>query len=200
VIKPLLKEKRYFEVADIAKQGRVYWFFIGLIFPIPFFIYFFIHLFRARYYRNYPRQCNVCQGKMEKLGEKADDEFLSESAQMEEKLNSGDYDVWKCISCHAVEMWFYKNSWSKYEECPKCKTLALYTKSSRTIRSASYSSSGEGERTKLCKFCQHSVVSTYSIPMLTHSDSSSSSFSSSSSSGGSWGGGSSGGGGASSSW
>jgi uncharacterized protein len=200
VIKPLLKEKRYFEVADIAKQGRVYWFFVGLIFPIPFFIYFFIHLFRARYYRSYPRQCNVCQGKMEKLGEKADDAFLSESAQMEEKLKSGDYDVWKCISCQAVEMWFYKNSWSKYEACPKCKTLAFYTKSSRTIRSASYTSSGDGERTKFCKFCQHSAVSTYSIPMLTRSESSSSSFSSSSSSGGSWGGGSSSGGGASSSW
>jgi uncharacterized protein len=95
-------------------------------------------------------------------------------------------------------MWFYKNSWSRYEDCPKCKTLAFYTKSSRTVRSASYTSGGEGERTKLCKFCQHSAISSYSIPMLVRSTSSSSS--GSSSSGGSWGGGSSSGGGASSSW
>jgi uncharacterized protein len=199
VIHELLAKKKYFDVTDVLKQGQLYWFFIGLIFPVPFFIYFFIHLYRKRHYRNFPRQCDVCKGKMKKLSEKADDEFLSESAQMEEKLKAGDYDVWKCESCQAVEMWFYKNSWSKYEQCPKCKTLALYTKSSRTITSASYTSSGEGERTKVCKFCQHTAVTTYSIPMLTRSESSSSSFSSSSS-GGSWGGGSSSGGGASSSW
>ncbi|HEY0652580.1 MAG TPA: TPM domain-containing protein [Chryseosolibacter sp.] len=199
VIKPLLQKKEYFEVTEIIKDGRLYWFFVGLVFPLPFFIYFFIHLYRTRYYRNYPRDCNACHSRMEKLSEKADDEFLPESAQMEEKLRSGNYDVWKCTSCNAVEMWFYKNSWSKYEACPKCKTLAFYTKSSRTLRSASYTSSGEGERTKACKFCHHTAVSTYSIPMLTRSESSSSSFSSSSS-GGSWGGGSSSGGGASSSW
>lgn len=200
VIHGLLAKKKYFEVTDVLKQGQVYWFFIGLVFPIPFFIYFFVHLYRKRHYRNYPRKCNLCQGEMEKLSEKADDEFLSESARMEEQLKAGDYDVWKCTKCQAVEMWFYKNNWSKYEECPKCKTLALHTKSTRTIRSATYSSSGEGERTKLCKFCQHTAVSTYTIPRLERSTSSSSSGFSSSSSGGSWGGGSSSGGGASSSW
>jgi uncharacterized protein len=198
VIKPLLDKKKYFEATDIIKNGQIYWFFIGLVFPIPFFIYFFFHLYRKRLYRNYPRKCNACSSAMRKLGEKEDDEFLTESARMEENLKSGDYDVWTCTSCQAVEMWFYKNSWSKYENCPKCKTLAFHTKSSRTVRSASYTSSGEGERTKLCKFCQHSAISSYSIPMLVRSTSSSSS--GSSSSGGSWGGGSSSGGGASSSW
>lgn len=198
VINELLSKQKYFEVADIIKGSQVYWFFIGLIFPIPFFIYFFIHLYRKRFYRNYPRNCNACGEAMRKLGEREDDSYLSESAQMEEKLKAGDYDVWLCSGCGATEMWFYKNSWSKYEECPKCRTLAMYTKSTRTLRSATYSSSGEGERTKLCKFCQHTAVSTYSIPRLEMSTSSSSS--SSSSSGGSWGGGSSSGGGASSSW
>lgn len=196
VIRGLLTKKKYFEVADIIKSSQLYWFFIGLIFPIPFFIYFFIHLYRKRYYRNYPRPCNVCNAPMRKLGEKEDDQYLSESAQMEEKLKSGDYDVWLCTSCGATELWFYKNSWSKYEDCPKCKTIAFHTKSTRTLRSATYSSSGEGERTKVCKFCNHTAVSTYTIPRLERSTSSSSS----SSSGGSWGGGSSSGGGASSRW
>lgn len=200
VIKPLLEKKKYFEVTEIIKKGQVYWFFIGLIFPIPFFIYFFIHLYRKRMYRNYPRKCDVCSAPMRKLGEKEDDEFLTESAQMEEQLKSGDYDVWVCSSCQAVEMWFYQNRWSKYENCPKCKTLAFYTKGTRTLRSASYSSMGEGERTSHCKYCQHTAITTYSIPRLEHSTSSSSSSSGSSSSGGSWGGGSSSGGGASSSW
>lgn len=197
VIKGLLSKKKYFEVTDIIKSSQLYWFLIGLVFPIPFFIYFFIHLYRKRYYRNYPRPCSVCHAPMRKLDEKADDEYLSESAQMEEKLKSGDYDVWLCTSCGATEMWFYKNTWSKYEDCPKCKTIAFYTKSTRTLRSATYSSSGEGERTKVCKFCNHTAVSTYTIPRLERSTSSSSS---SSSSGGSWGGGSSSGGGASSRW
>jgi uncharacterized protein len=203
VINGLLKKQQFYKATELVKSTQWYWFLIGLVFPIPFFIYFFIHLYRKRYYRNYPRTCCQCTAKMKRLSEKDDDEFLSDSKRMEEELKSGNYDVWLCLSCKATEEYFYKNPWSVYEKCPKCKTLAFYKESSRTIRSASYSSSGEGENTNVCQFCKFTNVTTYSIAKLERSTSSSSSFSSSSSSsssGGSWGGGSSSGGGASSSW
>lgn len=87
--------------------------------------------------------------------------------------------------------------------CPRCK-VGYTNVWSRTIRSATYYSSGTGETTTTCPQCGYHDVSTYHIPRRTQSTSSSSSgWSSGSSSRSSWssgsssyGGGSSGGGGA----
>lgn len=199
VIKRFLKEQDYYEIVEFLRKQQVYWLLMGLVFPLPFLPYFFYYLFRKRLYRNHPRQCKQCTGDMKKLNEKADDEYLTEGQRVEEKIRSVDYDVWKCKDCQSPEVWFYLNRFSKYDPCPKCRTIAYKVISSRTVVSATYSSSGSGEEIHKCSFCGHEKKSTYSIAQLVASTSSSSS-SGSSSSGGSWGGGSSGGGGASSSW
>jgi uncharacterized protein len=203
VINRFLQTQDYYEIVEFIRKGQVFWFFMALLFPIPFVLYFFYHLARKRIYRNHPRKCKQCQGAMSKLDEKTEDQYLSEGQQMEETLRAVDYDVWKCKVCESIEAWFYLNHRSKYEPCPKCKTIAYHFVSSRTLVSATYSSSGSGEKVHACKFCGYNKKSTYTIAKLVRSTSSSgsSSFgSSSSSSGGSWGGGRSGGGGASSSW
>lgn len=201
VINRFLQIQNYYEIVEVIRKQQWYWLFIALIFPVPLLFYFFYHLTRKRRYRNYPRACKKCNGNMRKLNEKDEDEFLSKEMQMEETLRAVDYDVWKCKDCESVEMWFYLNRNSKYESCPKCKTLAYSSASRRTVTPASYSSNGSGEEIHTCKFCGYSRTSSYTIAQLTRSTSSSSSFgSSSSSSSGSWGGGRSGGGGASSSW
>ncbi len=202
VIDRLRKKQQYYEITEFIRKGQPYWFFMALFFPFPFIFYFIYHLYRKRWYRNHSRACAKCQGNMKKLAESEEDPFLHNSQQMEETLHSADYDVWRCDSCQNTQSWVYPNRRSKYKACPKCKTLAYYFVSSRTIHAATYSSSGEGEEIHSCKFCGHTKRETYSIAQLVHSTSSdsSSSDSSSSSSGGSWGGGSSGGGGASSSW
>lgn len=203
VTQRFLKEQQYHEIVEFIRKDSVYWFFMGLLFPFPFFLYFFYHLYRKKSYRNHPRKCSRCDGAMRKLSEKEEDEFLSKEQQMEETVKSVDYDVWQCKSCQAIDCWFFLNRHSKYTACPKCKTLAYYSVSRRTIDSPSYTSSGTGEEIHACKFCGYTKKSTYTIAQLVASTSSSSSSSfggGSSSSGGSWGGGSSGGGGASSSW
>lgn len=204
VINRFLKIQDYYEIVEFLRKQQWYWFFMAVLFPIPFAFYFFYHLARKRIYRNHPRKCKACQGKMNKLNDLAEDEYLSDSMKMEETLRSVDYDVWQCEACQAIEMWFYLNRHSKYDPCPKCKTIAYHSAGRRTITSATYSSSGQGEETHACKFCGYQSKSTYTIPQLVRSTPSSSSGSSfggsSSSSGGSWGGGRSGGGGASSSW
>jgi uncharacterized protein len=198
VINRFLKIQDYYEIVEFLRKQQWYWLFMAILFPLPFALYFFYHLGRKRIYRNHPRKCKKCQGAMHKLDEKTDDEFLSQGQQMEEKLRSVDYDVWKCEACASIAVWFYLNRHSKYEPCPKCKTIAYCSISTRTVVSATYSSSGSGEEIHACKFCGHQQKSTYTIAQLVRSTSSSSS--GSSSSGGSWGGGRSGGGGASSSW
>jgi uncharacterized protein len=205
VITRFLESQDYGEIVEFIRKQQWYWLFMAVLFPLPFVFYFFYHLARKRIYRNYPRKCKECQSAMEKLSEKTEDEFLSKGMQMEETLRSVDYDVWKCTGCQSVEMSFYLNNRSKYEPCPKCKTIAYHSVSKRTIQAATYSSSGSGEELLRCEFCGHDKKTKYTIAKLVASSSSSSSGSSSfgsssSSSGGSWGGGSSGGGGSSSSW
>lgn len=201
VINRFLAIQDYYEIVEFLRKQQWYWFFMGLLFPIPFIFYFFYHLARKRIYRNHPRKCKECQGRMRKLDDVAEDEYLLDGQKMEEALGAVDYDVWQCEACQSIQMWFYLNQHSSYEPCPKCNTIAYHFISSRTIVSATYSSSGSGEEIRGCKFCGHQTKSSYSIARLTRSTSSSSSFGGSSSSGGgSWGGGRSGGGGASSSW
>jgi uncharacterized protein len=200
VINRLLKTQDYYDIVQFLQNQQWYWLSMALLFPLPFVFYFFYHLTSKRMYRNHPRNCKQCQGAMHKLNDKDEDEYLSEGQQMEEKLRSIDYDVWKCSSCASVEFWFYLNQKSQYEHCPKCKTMAFYSVSKRTVVSATYSASGSGEELHACKYCGHEKKSSYSIAQLVTSSSSNDVGSSSSSSGGSWGGGSSGGGGASSKW
>jgi uncharacterized protein len=203
VINRFLKVQDYYEIVEFLRKQQWYWFFMAIFFPVPFVFYFIYHLARKRIYRNHPRRCKQCQHAMHKLSETEDDEYLAEGQRMEEKLRAVDYDVWKCEACAAIEVWFYLNRHSKYEPCPKCKTIAYASISKRTVVSPTYSSSGSGEEIHACKFCAHQEKTTYSIAQLTQTSSSStgSSFGGgSSSSGGSWGGGRSSGGGASSSW
>ncbi|HEY3402358.1 MAG TPA: TPM domain-containing protein [Ohtaekwangia sp.] len=205
VLNRFLQHEEYYESVEFIRKGQWYWLAIAFVFPFPFIFYFFYHLARKRIYRNHPRSCKQCRCAMHKLSERTEDEFLSKEQQMEETLKAVDYDVWKCEACQAIEMCFYLNRHSRYQPCPKCKTIAYHFVGKRTLESATYSSSGKGEETHTCQYCGYTKKSTYTISRLTRSTSSSSSSSSgssgsSASSSGSWGGGRSGGGGASSSW
>ena len=91
--------------------------------------------------------------------------------------------------------------------CPRCnKWMSIH---SRTLRAATYSSAGTGERTYHCRHCRYHRVQTYTIPRRTRSTTTRSSYGSSrssyssssrSSGGSSFGGGSSRGGGGGASW
>jgi uncharacterized protein len=198
VVRRLLEAKRYKHIVDFFEEYRVGWIVWAVFFPIPFLPLYFQYKGRIRYFRDHPRDCKNCGKPVHKLDEQSDDAHLSKEKVFEEGLKSVDYDVWMCDGCGTYFELMYVNRFSKYKHCPKCKTKAQYLKSNRTIKSPTTSSTGKGEKTHECKFCNHQVVTTYTIAKL--SSSSSSSGGSSGSSGGSFGGGSSGGGGASSSW
>ncbi|HMJ70474.1 MAG TPA: TPM domain-containing protein [Cyclobacteriaceae bacterium] len=206
MIKGFIEKRQFFEAAEYIRESQWYWLFIALIFPIPFIGYFPFHLMRKRYYRNHPRYCKLCDEKMIKLSEIEDDQHLTKNQQLEESIESINYDVWKCTGCAATEGWAFPDKFSKYKICPACKTVAYYVHSDKTLVSPTYSSSGKGEEIQQCKACNKKERKTYAIAKLVRTSSSggSSGYSSSSSGGsgggGSWGGGSSGGGGASSSW
>ena len=197
-----LEKKEYHAVHNFLNDQKAGTIARAVIFPLPF-IFVWRHLKgKIESIRTTPRDCANCGKKSVRLDEVADDEYLSKESQFEEQLKSIDYDVWKCRGCGELSMEAYISEKTEYSECPKCKTHAFYTVSSTTKVLATTSHSGVMKVMKSCKFCNHSRVTTESIPRIEVSSSSDSSSSSSSSSdsGGSYGGGDSGGGGASSSW
>lgn len=171
---------------------------LAFLFPIPF--AFLISNFKKRRMdaRQHPRPCLKCNQLITApLTEGEEDKFLNKESVFEENLKSVDYDVWRCNQCGDFHYEMYINPSTKFTQCPKCSTYALYTAGSSTKVAATTSSSGIMEVVKQCKYCNKKTIVEETIPKIsTSSDSSSSS----SSSGGSWGGGDSGGGGASSSW
>ncbi|MCH2042920.1 MAG: TPM domain-containing protein [Saprospiraceae bacterium] len=174
-------------------SGFKFWMFI---FPIPHIGIWYIISKLQHKYRNAPRNSKKNGKPMHKLSEREEDRFLKEGQITEEKINSVHYDVWTTNDHDDILILPYKTWFSRYSSCSSCGYKTYYQVYNRTIRAATYSSSGLGEKKHACKNCNYSQVRTYIIPRKERSSSSSSS----SSSGGSWGGGSSGGGGAGSSW
>jgi uncharacterized protein len=116
--------------------------------------------------RNAPRKSQKTGLAMRKLSEQDDDLHLTEGQRMEEQLGSIDYDVWVSDEPGDVITLPYKNYFSKYSSCPKCKYRTYSKEFSRIIESATYSREGRGERKYSCKFCKHTHIETYRIPRL----------------------------------
>lgn len=140
-------------------------------------------------WRRYPRSCSVCENKMYRLPENVEDEHLEGAQKLEEYLKSVDYDVWRCQACSRIDIYRYKNWFSRYKVCEECgyKTLQATT---TVLEHATTSSTGRKRIDYLCKNCKFTDYEIRTIPRRSESSSSS----------GSFGGGSSSGGGASGSW
>ncbi len=164
------------------------------IFPIPYIWVRRFFLKRREAYRHAPRNSKKNGMPMRMMSEKEEDRYLKGGQITEERINSIHYDVWITEDESDILILPYKTIFSKYRTCIKCQWRTYYLVYNRTIRAATTSSSGLGEKKYACKHCNHIHQYTYVIPKKSESSSSSSS------SGGSFGGGSSGGGGAGSSW
>ena len=140
------------------------------------------------------RRCPACRTLMVCLDEADDDALLDNGQQVEERVGSVDYDVWKCGACSHHFTLRYPKWVSGFAKCPQCHNR---TKSSteKVIERASTTSRGSARVVERCAFCSFRREYTKILPRIESSSSSSSGSSSSSSS--SFGGGSSGGGGAS---
>lgn len=130
--------------------------------------------------------------------------YLDSGQKKEESIKSLRYEIWTNTANKEIRLLPWDRS-SHYSDCPQCHYFTLEVKKTRTVRSATYSSSGEGEQFDACQNCKYfKHIKFFTIPMKTRESSSSSSGGGGSSSrgggGGSFGGGSSGGGGAGGRW
>lgn len=120
--------------------------------------------YRYRRARNKPIKCQVCGTKMHKLNEEEDNELLSASQDLEERLKTVDYDVWECPKCGSVERYPFKAKQMKYTECPNCHTIAMCMVRDHTIVPATTRRAGEGEKVYECQYCGQQNRRRYVIP------------------------------------
>ena len=199
----MLKKGEYFKSYSLTNSQQSFWFWIALLFPVPFLPHYIFLRYRKAFFRKNPRNCAECKAPMRRLSEQEEDDYLSKAQQMEEVLHSADHDIWRCDTCEETISVTYPGEESKYKKCPDCTTLAYYEEGSKTLVEPTRTRRGRGETVYACEFCGRKKAETYGIAKLDDLNSSSNSSSasrSSSNSGGNRSGGSSGGGGASSSW
>ncbi|WP_188751848.1 TPM domain-containing protein [Parapedobacter defluvii] len=131
-------------------------------------------------------------------------DLLDNGQLSEEKILSRSYQIWEHVQTGEIKTVGWDGLRKKnFSECPSCHYRTLKKPYVKTIKAATYSAPGEGERIEECAFCDYRVsLGTVVIPKKVHRSSSSSGSGSSSGGGssGSFGGGSSGGGGAGGRW
>lgn len=200
VSKKLTDFERYNRLDSLKFPALIATFF-GL--GIPLVAYLLIILTMKRL-RSKPHICGNCGERMHKLDETADNAYLTPAQDMEENLNSVDYDVWVCPQCNATDIYPYVNKSKSYTTCEKCGARTCTLESDRTLLSPTSDQEGSGVKTYRCLNCHSRKEKHYKIARLASAapiiiggggHGGGSGFS-----GGSFGGGFTGGGGASGGW
>lgn len=178
--------------------------FVGLGVPALFLLVYFL---LRRNVRLHKRLCPNCGTRMKRVDEEHDNLYLTPAQDMEERVNSVDYDVWLCPNCNEKDIIPYVNNQSAFSECPVCHARTLVKTSDRVTRQPSEFHEGEGVKTYDCLNCRHRITRAYTLPKIVPviipgggGGRGGSGFGGGGFSGGSFGGGMTGGGGASGGW
>ncbi len=197
---------------DLHKRYRTMKAWTLLIFafiaPLPFIFLVYYTRKSCNKWRNMERIGKESGDLLHKLSEEEEDEYLSKGQIAEEIVKSIDYDVWINESGSEIVILPYKAWFSGYNKCSKCHYKTYKKIYDKVVASATYSSSGIGEKKYTCKNCGNTRIKRYTIPRKQRSSSGGGYYSGGGSfgggggsfGGGSFGGGSSRGGGAGSSW
>lgn len=119
---------------------------------------------QSKRWRNKRIKCDNCGAKMKKLNEKEDNLYLDTGQDVEERLNTVDYDVWLCPQCGSLKRFAFKQKQNKYKECPNCHAIALYKKSDSVLIPPTTRQTGIGEQVWHCKHCNHDDRRRFEIP------------------------------------
>jgi len=130
-----------------------------------------------------------------RLDEQADDAHLDKGQQLEEQLESVNYDVWVCPTCQHMSIVPHRAWFSRYSKCQACGRRTLETES-HTLVHATTSHEGSKEVTEHCRNCGWGRTYTRTIPRVQASSGGSGGSRGGGGGGSSFGGGSAGGGGA----
>lgn len=137
--------------------------FIGM--GVPFITLLIVWL-TMRFQRTRRRICPNCHHKMRRLDEQTDNQYLTPAQDLEEKLDSVDYDVWLCDTCGETDIIPFVNQHSMYQVCPKCGARAMSLRAARVLRQPTEYNEGVGLKDYVCRNCGHLDQESYTIPKV----------------------------------
>lgn len=106
-------------------------------------------------WRNHARTCPNCSAKMNKLDEERDNDYLTPSQDLEERIGSVDYDVWLCPKCGETDILPYNIASSTYTECDNCHARTMRPTGYRVVRRPTASRPGMAVKSYECLNCHH---------------------------------------------
>jgi uncharacterized protein len=80
------------------------------------------------YFARVPRRCPDCAGALRWLPEAEEPSILREDENLEQRLGSVDYDIWRCQKCQRSAVFSHKKLFAPYQECPRCHRRTLTTR------------------------------------------------------------------------
>lgn len=117
-------------------------------------------------WRNRTRRCPRCNARMRKLDEASDNAYLTEAQDLEERLDSVDYDVWLCPECGETDIYPFVKRGSAYKECPVCHARTERHTSTRVLRQPTTAREGIAQKTYACRHCGNIRTEDHAIPKL----------------------------------
>lgn len=115
------------------------------------------------HWRNHTRKCPSCGTRMQKVDEVHDNDYLTPSQDLEERIGSVDYDVWLCPSCGETDILPYNSQTTAYVECENCHARTSRLVRERVVQRPTSSRKGRGVREYECLNCHHRNNKYYDI-------------------------------------
>ncbi len=119
-----------------------------------------------RRWRNMPHKCRRCGSMMKKIDEVHDNEYLNGGQDLEERIGSVDYDVWRCPSCGETDIEQYVAKDTPYHQCERCHAYTSYLARTRVLRRPTTMREGEGVREYDCLNCGHVTAERFVLPVV----------------------------------
>ncbi|MCM1519542.1 MAG: TPM domain-containing protein [Lachnoclostridium sp.] len=131
---------------------------------------YLILIYKMHRLRRHKRLCQNCGTRMKLVDEEHDNDYLTPAQDMEEKLNSIDYDVWLCPNCNTTEVIPYINLHNNYTVCPRCHARAMSLIDSRVAVNPTTRSEGVRINTYACRACGYRDNRQSRIPRKSNDD------------------------------
>lgn len=119
-----------------------------------------------RRWRNAPHPCPRCGTMMNKIDEVHDNEYLDRGQDLEERLGSVDYDVWRCPHCGETDIEQYVQRNTPFHQCEHCHAYTSRLTRTRVLRQPTTTHEGEGVREYNCMNCGHTTYERYKLPVV----------------------------------
>jgi uncharacterized protein len=134
--------------------------FMGLAIPVPLYL---ITRYKLNKLRNGEHYCPNCGTLMNKLDEVRDNDYLTPAQDLEERINTVDYDVWLCPNCGETDIYRYMMGNRAVTECESCHACTSRLTVDRVLIQPTTSAEGRGVKEYECLNCHHITRHYYSI-------------------------------------